>query len=90
MSVQQERDTGGLDGCGIGYGLVGEVVGEVLADSEVNETSDGKCSLDQARKLNMAIGAQFPMFARTLFSAARGGWLCFNHTLKPTRLGRSR
>ncbi|MDE2919564.1 MAG: hypothetical protein OXR64_06910, partial [Chloroflexota bacterium] len=77
-------------GCGIGYGLVGEVVGEVLADSEVNETSDGKCSLDQARKLNMAIGAQFPMFARTLFSAARGGWLCFNHTLKPTRLGRSR
>lgn len=85
MTVQQKGDTGGLDWCGIGYGLVGEVVGEVLANSEVNETSDGKCSLDQARKLNMAIGAQFPMFARTRFSAARGGWLCFNHTLMPSR-----
>ncbi|MCY3957049.1 MAG: hypothetical protein OXG65_02025 [Chloroflexi bacterium] len=73
MSVEQERDTGGLDGCGIGYRLVGEVVGEILANSEVNETSNGECSLDQARKLNMAIGAQFPMFARTRFSSARGG-----------------
>lgn len=74
MSVQQKRDTGGLDGCGIGNGLVCEIVGEVVANSEVNETSDGEYSLDQARKLNMAIGAQFPMFARTgFFFCAR--WL---------------
>ena len=72
-AVQQERDAGGLDWCGIGYGLVCEVVGEVLANSEINETSDGECSLDQARRLNMAIDARFPMFARTGSFAARSG-----------------